>query len=287
LDRYINNLENPPKSLLELRLNIDNALEDAIIHGISIGIEKLLINIGKMEKYLSKIQHNNRVPLITGLSPAWINLNKNPSIEYIIASAISSIYNIRSYLEPIDGKKWNDSLNNYSWHGSNIYSRFTNVLYRMFIKDDNNPLNSRILIKPEYATLLINGNINPGVLEHILYGLMWIDWDKNKNIKYKIEKDTINGFIYTEYATIKLLYTGNKIKINGEAIQLKGNTKIISMLKANNIGNAYKTAYNAIKSRNINIIHQDLLNQLEGTRLAAALILPVIYKSLEYLVLKT
>lgn len=298
LDSYIYRLERPPKSLLVLKLNIDNALSNMLTHGISVGIEKLLVSIGKMEMYLSKIQHNDILanpPVIDGLSPDWLNLNKEPSNEYIIASAISSIYGIRNYLEPLMKMKWNDSVNDYSWNGSNIYARISNVVYRMFIKnmDKYSPLSSRLIINPEYATLVIDGDLGGDKLENLLYGLMWIKWNKNKQEddtktrkKYDVEKSKIDKPLYLEYATIKLLYVGNKININEEDIEVKGNAKLIGMLKGNNIKDAYGVAYNTIRSKNIDIIHQDLFNELEGTRLAASLLIPAKYKSLESLIMK-
>jgi|AADL01.1.fsa_nt_gi CRISPR-associated protein Csx17 len=292
IDRYIYGADNPPKSLLELRSNIDSALFDMLIHGISIGIEKLFISIGKMERYLSRISHNNEsIPLIRGLSLKWLDMGRNPSKEFVIAGAISSIDQIRKYLEPVSIDKnkkwsWNDSVNDYSWNGSTIYAKISSVLYRMFLKnEDDFPLRSKIKIKPEYATLLIDGKIDADTLENLIYGLMWINWEGYAYDK-KIIDQAIDGRIYSEYATIKLLYIDNKIKVNDENIELKGDSRIIGILKGNNVENAYMTAFNKIRSRNINIIYQDLFSGLNGIKLAAALLIPVCYMKLENLVLK-
>jgi CRISPR-associated protein Csx17 len=292
IDRYIYRADNPPKSLLELRSNIDSALFDMLTHGISIGIEKLFVNIGKMERYLSRINHDNdSIPLISGLSLKWLDMGRNQSKEFVIAGAISSIHQIRKYLEPISIDKnkkwnWNDSMNDYSWNGSTIYAKISSVLYRMFLKnEDNFPLSSKIKIKPEYATLLIDGKIDADTLENLIYGLMWINWEGYADDK-KIIDQAIDGRIYSEYATIKLLYIDNKIKVNDENIELKGDSRIIGILKGNNVENAYMTAFNKIRSRNINIISQDLFSGLDGIKLAAALLIPVYYKKLEKLVLK-
>ena len=295
LDNYIYNINNTiPESLLKLRRKVDDSLFYILKHDISIGIEELFYNIGKMEKYLASIKHNN-VPLISGLSPDWINLNSSPSNEYIIASAISSIYYIRKYIEPViyNDKtliKWDDAMNYYSFNGSNIYKKLANVLYRGYIENEktlskNNPFKSRIKIDPEYATILINGDINEDKLEHLLYGFMWINWNKNQNfLTLKNAEQPI--MIYTEYATIKLLYLNCRMRIGNDNILMKGNTKIIGMLKANNIEGAYKIAYNTIKSKNIDIIRQSCFNNILGERLAASLILPVEYQKLKNLVLQ-
>lgn len=292
IDRYIYQMDNRPKLLVERRLNIDRTLFDMLTHGTSIGIEKLFVSIGKMERYLSRIHHDEgSIPLISGLSVEWLHMNKKPSNEFVIAAAISSICQIRKYLEPISIDKnkkwnWNDSMNYYSWNGSTIYAKISNVLYRMFIKnEDRFPLRSKIKIKPEYATLLIDGKIDADTLENLIYGLMWINWGECKDDEIIINQ-AINELIYSEYATIKLLYIDNKIKINDEDIELKGDSRIIGILKGNNVENAYMTAFNKIRSRNINIIFQDLFSGLDGIKLAAALLIPVYYKKLENLVLK-
>ena len=300
LDSYIYNTINIPATLPRLKRKIDDSLFYILKHDISIGMEELFYNIGKMEKYLATIKHDG-VPLIGGLSPEWLNLNSNPSNEFVIAAAISSIYHIRKYIEPVNYKdnilmKWDDEMNYFSFRGSNIYRKLANVLYRVYIENETksekyNTLNSRIKIGPEYATLLINDDINEDKMEHLLYGFMWIDWNKNKD--FSMSNPEIDNIIYTEYATVKLLYLNNKIrplyvndKINDDGIALKGNPEIIGMLEANNIEGAYKMAYNAIKSKNIDIIRQRHFNNISGERLAASLVLPVRYKKLVRLLLQ-
>ena len=300
LDSYIYNTSNIPDSFFRLKRKIDDSLFYILKHDISIGIEELFYNIGKMEKYLATIKHD-RVPLISGLSPDWLNLNSNPSNEFVIAAAISSIYRIRKYIEPVIYKnqtmmKWDDAMNYFSFHGSNIYRKLANVLYRGYIEDEKtsekyNPFNSRIKIEPEYSTLLINGDINEDKLEHLLYSFMWIDWNKNKDFSMQVPVQ--DNIIYTEYATVKLLYLNSKIRplyhnggIGDDGILIKGNPEIIGMLEANNIKDAYKIAYNTIKSKNIDIIRQHHFSNIPGERLAASLILPVRYQKLEKLILQ-
>ncbi len=301
----------PPNEYISARRRIDEAIFAVLKYGGAHELKMLIASFGKFEKLIARRDINKEPKLsrpITGISPRWLIMADDGSIEFRIAAVLASIKqtdkvgSFRANLEPVDPNnpfEWSNSENQIAWFGNNLAERLSNVLKRRIIDADrfsccSNPFWGRIGLSTNDIAYFIDGNIDEEMVENLIFGLMWLNWSSKvktdeilKKLRDRWDKGIKNIPIPRSWALLKLLFLPGGIFVNkNERISIKPENSIISLLNAGRIGEACQIAEKRLYYSGLSPIKIKFPDEKNGQRISAALLLPVNKQSeLEKLVL--
>ncbi len=292
--------DGPPASFSSARREVDEAIYALLIHGGATHVKYLVAAIGRLERLIAQREPERDPKLVrpvSGLSPQWISAADDKSIEVRIAAALASIGAtgdvgpIRANLAPVDPAKpwgWGSGRGQVAWYGNSLTSRLTSVLSRRMMDAqrtgaERNPLWGSISISPEDASALIDGTVDESLIEDLLFGFTWIRWNDTEALR-TVRRDLIqNGWrrpvikrpIPRSFALLKLLFLPGGIRVNGEAVTIRPEPSIVPLLKGGHIRDACRIAGRRLSSVGLTPITSDFPDEDDGTRIAAALLLPI------------
>ncbi len=294
--------DNIPASFKSARRKIDEKIYETLQNGGRNHVKSLVSAIGEFEKLVSRSAERNDPIIkkpISSLSPRWINFADDGSLEVRIAAAVASIArsdkvgSIRaniSHTDPENPYQWDNGRGQFAWEGNSIYARLSSVLSRRMMDADRlgvktTPLWGAIRITEEDISAFIEGHIDESLLENLIYGFSWINWNKNDEVDELRRSlfDEHGGWnkpvqrciISRPYALLKLLFLPDGIKKGNEKIILKPETSIIPLLCANRINDACKIAERRLITKDFIPVTSSFPDGGNGVRLSAALLIPL------------
>ncbi|UUX93120.1 type I-G CRISPR-associated protein Cas8g1/Csx17 [Methanoplanus endosymbiosus] len=294
--------DNVPGSFKSARRKIDKKLYDALIYGGKTNVKSLVSAIGEFEKLVSQSGNGNDPVIkkpISGLSPRWIEFADDGSLEVRIAAAIASIGptgsvgSVRANISHVDPKnpyQWDKGRGQFAWEGNSVYARLSSVLARRMMDANRlgvkyNPLWGAIRISEEDISAFIEGRIDESLLENLIFGFSWINWNKKDEIgelrKYLFKGDggwntpVKQGFVSRPYALLKLLFLPDGIKKGDTKIAVKPEPSVISLLCANRINDACKIADRRLRTKDFIPVTNSFPDGKDGVRISAALLIPL------------
>ncbi|HDR68031.1 MAG TPA: type I-U CRISPR-associated protein Csx17 [Bacteroidaceae bacterium] len=294
--------DNIPESFKSARRKIDEKIYDSLLYGGKTNLKALISAIGRFERLASK-SGNSSNPLIkkpiSGLSPRWIEFADDGGLEVRIAAAIASIGStedvgsIRTNLSPVNPKipsQWVKGRGQFAWEGNSLYARLHSVLARRMMDAErlgvkHNPLWGAIRISVEDINAFIEGNIDESLVEDLIFGFSWINWNKKDDIadlnKSLFEKDKKWNnpvkpcVISRPYALLKLLFLPDGIRKGDAKISVKPESSVIPLLRAGRIKDACTIADRRLRTKDFVPVTSSFYNADNGLRISAALLIPI------------
>jgi len=299
VDQFLRGFKEPPASFASARQRIDDAIFNLLECGGADKVKSLLIAIGRLERLIAQRDRSRNPKLnspLSGLTPRWIEEADDNSIEIRIAASLASIgprgrestckvgY-IRANLAPIDPVKiwsWSQGQGQTAWMGNSLIARMASILTRRMMDAERsnckyNPLWGAIPIRAEDAVALIEGTVDEEVVENLLFGLMWIDWNDqhlSDTCRYLVSKwstPIADRVIPRPFALLKLLFLPepfNQITVRPEA-------SIVPLLNSGRIGDACEIGRRRLFVSGLSPVTSRFPDNGNGTGIAAALLLPI------------
>lgn len=282
-----------PSEFVSARRRIDHAMYEILLHGEKIQIKYLIAAIGQMEQLLAKrtkTKATGSPPSFFGLSPGWIAAADDGSLEIRIAAALASIRatgkvgSIRANLERGDPKKPDQT----AWEGNTFSARLSSVLARRMmdakrLNCTSNPLDAVISLVPEDVASFIDGDTDDRLVQDLLFGLMWIQWNnctETMAMATKLRREwnrPVNArIVQRSWALIKLLFLPHNIrKEDREPVKVEPEASVIPLLLAGRIRDACSIARTRLYSSGFLPVKATFPDAGNGERIAAALLIPL------------
>lgn len=299
VDQFLRGFKEPPASFTSARQRIDDAIFNLLECGGADKVKSLLIAIGRLEHLIIQRDRSRNPKLnspLSGLTPRWIEEADDNSVEIRIAASLASIgprdkkstckvgY-IRANLAPVDPIKiwsWSQGQGQMAWMGNSLMARMASILTRRMMDAErsnckDNPLWGAIPIRAEDAVTLIEGTVDEEVVENLLFGLMWIDWndrhlsETRKNLVLKWSTPIADRVIPRPFALLKLLFLPkpfNQVTVRPEA-------SIVPLLTSGRIGDACEIGRRRLFVSGLSPVTSRFPDNGNGTGIAAALLLPM------------
>jgi CRISPR-associated protein Csx17 len=301
LDRFSRNSgKNAPARLFAARREIDEAIYAALLHGGASRLKGVVAAIGRLERLLAQRDPTKeprlRAPLL-GLKPSWIVGADDGTVEVRIAAALASIGatgevgRLRANLAPVDPRKpwaWAQGGNQMAWTGGSIAARMASVVRRRLLDAkrflcEANPLWSDLELVPEEVAAFIDGAVDEGLLEDLLFGFTWIRWDDRAavcearaELRARWASPVEPRTIQRSYALLKLLFLPAPPPTRrADRVQIHSEPAIVPLLCAGRVGDACRIAQRRLHASGVTPVRADFTNSENGPRLAAALLIPV------------
>jgi len=299
LDQFLRSFKEPPASFSSARRQIDDAIFSLLECGGADKVKALLMAIGRLE-YLVAQRDRSRDPKLnsplSGLTPKWIEAADDNSVEIRIAASLASIgprgkesmckvgY-IRANLAPIDSVKpwsWAQGQGQTAWTGNSLAARMASVLTRRMMDAQRsnckeNPLWGTIPIRAEDAVSLIDGTVDEEVVENLLFGMMWIDWndrhlsETRRNLISNWSTPIADQAIPRSFALLKLLFLPDPF----DHIIVRPEASIVPLLTSGRIGDACEIARRRLFVSGLSPVKSRFSDNSNGIGIAAALLLPM------------
>lgn len=191
--------------------------------------------------------------------------------EVRIAAAVASIYD--KEIGPI---VTNVSRANkeFAWVGVDLPARMAAVLDRRVRLGNaaelrRNPLGGACEIDPGDATLFIEGSVEDGLIEDLLFAFLVLDWQEVKTPKYRSVE------VLPSYAVLKCLFLAGEIRCGEEPKRLVADRRIPSLLAAGDLKAAADIAVKRLKIAGLRPLAVPYPGGVNARRLAGGLLIPV------------
>ncbi len=304
IDRFARGFksEAPPPRFSSLRRQIDGSVYEFVLRGEKDRLQNVLAAIGRMERYFAqrdlKLEPKLDSPL-GGLSTRWLLAANDRSPNFRIAVSLASILrsgdvgSIRANLTPIHPKepwKWAIGAGQTAWTGSNLAQRMVSVLKRRMMDGErlnceSLPLWGAVRAQPgDAVSFLENDGIDESRIEDLLFGLTLVEWhDKEALDQVKPElysswrSEPSQSIVPREYAVLKHLFH------SGVETETRPEPAILSLLTGNRIGDACEVAMRRLRVSGRAPVKARFSGSVDGTRLAASLLIPITVPSIEAL----
>jgi CRISPR-associated protein Csx17 len=282
-------------------------IEDAIFRlcesGSTDHLREVLISLGAAEAELANGEkfrdENNRdkkvLRPLSGLRLSWANECNDGSDEFRLAAALASICgeagssSIRENIEPVSvtekGVEWKNKSVCAIWGNGAVGDNLAAVLHRRSIEARANSLSLPILTSRRVASLnavnaFLNGETDDAKLEDLLRGLVLLDWQNvEPSPKPQTQSRDVPSALPRAYALLKLLFLpGGKFQRDegAEVITIKHEPAVVPLLRARRVPDALQIAYQRLQSSGLMPATREFhYDDSEGTRLAAALLIPI------------
>ena len=299
VDQFLRGFKEPPASFTSARQRIDDAIFNLLECGGADKVKSLLIAIGRLEHLISQRDRSRNPKLnspLFGLTPRWIEEADDNSVEIRIAASLASIgprdkkstckvgyirANLAS-VDPVQIWSWSQGQGQTAWMGNSLMARMASILTRRMMDAErsnckDNPLWGASPIRAEDAVSLIEGTVDEEVVENLLFGLMWIDWndrhlsETRTNLALKWSTPIVDRVIPRPFALLKLLFLPepfNQVTVRPEA-------SIVPLLTSGRIGDACEIGRRRLFVSGLSPVTSRFPDSGNGTGIAAALLLPM------------
>jgi CRISPR-associated protein Csx17 len=277
-------------------------IEDTIFRlcesGSADHLRGVLISLGRAEAELAggeKFRHEMNLRPIAGLRLSWASECNDYSDEFNLASALASICSpdssssIRENIDPVNitemGVEWAAKSVRAVWGTGSLEDNLASVLHRRSIEARANSLTHPILTSRRFAPLktvnaFLNGETDDAKVEELLGGLILLDWHRaEQDFKQQTQTREVAPSLPRAYALLKLLFLPDgkfQRDEESETITIKHEPAIVPLLKAGRVQDALQIAYQRLQASGLTPATREFhYDNAEGTRLAAALLIPI------------
>jgi CRISPR-associated protein Csx17 len=290
LDQFMRGFRSPPASYARARQDMDEALFGCALRPDTLHFTKVIRSLGRMESLLAQRDRTKEPKLsraLFGLSPRWISLGDEGSVEIRIASALASIQpmekvgSLRSNMAGVSPKKpwqWDDQNSQQHWFGSNLAEKLGNiVLYRLMDAERKSvpdvPFTGNVDLSPYDVMPFLNGETDDIKIEELLWGFTLINWGKPGLIRIanRWRQPIAKTLLSRTWCLLKLLHSPSDVQ--GHAF--KREKSVSSLVQAGRIDNACGKAIQRLQIANIHPYRIHFEEELSPARLLASLLIPV------------
>ena len=298
VDRFLRGFKNEsPARFSSARRAIDEAMFSVLLHGGPIRLKQLLAAMGRLERLFAERDLTRKPKLnspLTGLNPRWLLAADDGSIEIRIAAALASIGPtgavgpLRANLSPVDPERpyrWAKGKGQTSWVGHSLAARLAATLERRMMDGERldcraNPLWGAMPILTEDALGLVDGDVDESLLEDLVFGLSWVDHRLVSEVRVTLKErwrvPVRRRIIPRSWSLLKLLFLpGNLPGPGGREVEVRPEPSILRLLRAGRAGQACLVAARRLYAAGLTPVQSRFPDGVDGTRLAAALLVPV------------
>lgn len=290
--------ERVPPRIERAGQRVETAIFRLCESGSADDLRDVLISLGAAEGELAdaeKFRDEKGLSPLSGLRSSWGSECNDSSDEFGLAEALAAICSetgdgsFRENIEPVEvtqkGVAWKNKSVRAVWGNGALEDNLAAVLQRRSIEARANSLTHPILYSRRFAPLtavnaFLNGGIDDGKLGELLRGLVLVDWQKaEQGLKLRTYRRDAPARLPRAYALLKLLFLpdGKLWRAeDGEIITIKHEPAIVPLLRAGRIPDALQIAYQRLRATGIEPVTKEFhYENEEGTRLAAALLIPI------------
>ncbi|MFL6227343.1 MAG: type I-U CRISPR-associated protein Csx17 [Pyrinomonadaceae bacterium] len=301
VDYFLRSFKNePPARFISRRRDVDSAIYQVLLRGGATNVKGLVRAVGRLEQLFAERDLSKEPKLqkpLFGLNPKWLLAADDGSVEVRIAAALASIQrtgdvgSLRSNLAPIDPKQpysWSKDRGQTAWTGNSLSARLAATLQRRMMDAarldcQSNPLWGAVSLRAADIASLIEADINETVVEELLFGFSLIRWDEadameevGSVLKERWAQPVVARPVLRSWALLKHLFLPHSFRrAQGERVTVKPELSAIPLLRANRVSDACKIAARRLFVAGLNPTRATFPDSGDGTRLAAALIIPV------------
>ena len=304
LDRFLRRLgDKAPARYLSARRGIDAAVFALLRHGGAARVKATVGAIGEMERVLA---HRNwgadradggSLRPLSGLSLDWVMAADDGSSEVRVASALASIGatgpvgTLRANMGPVDPDnplRWANGRGQVAWTGNSLSQRLAAALRRRMLDASrlgcrSNPLWAALPLHSQDVAAFLAAELDDALIEDLLFGFSWVRWREGgksaeclNGLRRRWMKQPRERALPREWMLLKLLFLPHPIPgPNGGEIEIRPEPGIIPLLCAGRVGDACALAQRRLGASGIRVVSSRFPDDLDGVRLAAALLLPV------------
>jgi CRISPR-associated protein Csx17 len=308
----------PPRFKTALR-DIEQAIFEFCQYGGPTFFQTILVALGQAEWELAtgeRFRSDKRLSPIAGLSSQWIEAANDRTPEFEIALSLAGIYDrdgkigsLRSNLEPVmvwrgnDDKlaaKWAEKDRAVVWNSANLAANLAAVLRRRLMDGEKNGCESLPLAATNFVSLktvacFFADALDERRIEDLLWGLMLLP--QSRDAFNRPTDDADAPPLPRAYALLKQLFLSEPLRVDGLAVTIKSEPSIVTLLTAGHVGEACRIAMRRLRAsghsplphpRSGGVVRDNDWKELEhlgsdGPRLAAALLLPLSYVTVDRL----
>jgi CRISPR-associated protein Csx17 len=303
----------PPRFRTALR-NLEEAIFDFCRYGGPMFFQAIVIALGRAERELAggeRFRTNKRVSPVAGLSAEWIAAANDNTPEFEIALALAGVCDrerkigtLRTNLEPFDWQKpyaaWAEKDRAVVWNSADLSVNLAATLRRRLMDGERSGCANLPLAAPNFVSLdtvsrFLARELDERRIEDLLWGLMLLP-QKPGMLKRPAE-DSGAPPLPRAYALLKLLFLPQPLTVNGVSVTVKAEPSIVSLLTAGQVGEACRIAMRRLRASGLSPLpHPRSGGTVRDTdwqeceylgddrqRLAAALLLPLSYASIDRL----
>ncbi len=261
---------------------IDSAVFDFCRYGGSSSFQSILIALGRAECDLAtaeRFRDKQKIQPLGGLSPAWLKAANDRSPEFTIALALASVNDpeakigpIRANLEAVDWKKrypaWAEKDRSIVWNAADLPTNLASILQRRMMDGERAgcerlPLASRSDAPLDTVTAFIEGDLDDGRIEDLLWGLMLVDPRQRSGEKIiEPAEPTHRPPLPRDFALLKLLFLPRPVTTEGHgdgarwryarsvepAVTILPEPRILPLLRAGRVGEACQIAAGRLRA---------------------------------------
>ncbi len=326
------NAKDAPARFVRASYRIDSTVFDFCRYGGSSFFQRILVALGRAERDVAtaeRFRNKQKIQPLGGLSPEWRKAASDGSPEFPVALALASINDpeakigpIRANLEAVDSKKrypaWADEERSVVWNAMDLPTNLASILQRRMMDGERAgcerlPLASRFGTPLDTVAAFIEGDLDDGRIEDLLWGLMLVD-QRQRSSEGRIEPAAFADppGLPRDYALLKLLFLprpltaewhGDEVRWRyarsvEPAITIFPEPRILPLLRAGRVGEACRIAAGRLRVSGLSPMPGPLLTGVmrdsdwsertadhrRAQRLAAALLIPIQPSSVNRLV---
>ncbi len=260
-----------PRGAEELKRGVEAAVFEVLLRGKD-RITPLMRAFGRLVRQ-ALTTSEIRLPRCRMKAGDWLAACRPDQLEVRIASALASIFtrdvgSMADFLSRADKR--------FSWIGRNLAERLVSVLTRRLqlataIESKGNPLGAAYGIHAGDATLFIEGSTDDAAIEELMFAFLALDWSE-------FERPGVESAAapLPSYGVLKCLFLPGEIKVGAEPRRLLADSRIVPLLTADRIGEATKIAVQRLQIAGFRPLDLTYEAGVDGTRLGAALLIPVL-----------
>jgi CRISPR-associated protein Csx17 len=259
-----------------LRRRIDSAIYEMLLRGGH--VRDLMAALGRLLRRLAVC--GKPLDIFRGVrlkADRWLDGSGYGSVaEVRVASALASIWDpevgsIRENLSP--------GSPGFAWTGRDLSERLTSVLQRrlraaMAAEGEHNPLGGACRLHPGDVTLFIEGSVDDGLIEDLLFAFTCLDWTGFQAPRVRTAE------VLPVYAALQHLFLPGAIEIDGEPKRLRSDLRLVTLLASGRgagVKDAAEIALRCLRAAGLQPIRVPYCGSPEqGRRMAAALLIPVV-----------
>jgi CRISPR-associated protein Csx17 len=290
--------EGTPAQYLSARRNVDEAKYEVLLKGGKPAMKSLLSAIGRLERLLAS-KDPKRKPEVrrpsSGLDLEWVEACDDGTIEVRLAASLASIAPsggvgpIRANLSPVDPSRpwqWATSGAQLSWTGVDMCERMSATVSKRIMDAQrlgcaHPPFFGSLPISAEDVSAFIDGDVNEGLLEDLLFGFSWVKWHRAmesgciERTRHRWGIPVTPRPIHRAWASMKPLFMHSLRNREGSAVEIVSEPRVVPLLQAGRIGAAREVARRRLYSAGFPVPETWYPDDSSGRRIAGALLFPV------------
>lgn len=297
LRRATGDAKRTPPRFTRGRKRIEEAIFNLCANGQAEHLRETLIALGAAEAAVAtspRFRDEHNLPPLAGLTEAWAEACDDETSEFSIARALASITGdgerdaMRSSLEPVTIERtkvaWTNRDGSAVWGTNTLEENLASVISRRSVDARVNTLTHPAVAGRRQASLtavtaFLSRATDDAQIEELLRGLALIDWKRAGRVERKRTAITVPATLPRAYALLKLLFLRDgELYRRGsmEPVTIKHEPRIIPLLRANRVDEALEIAARRLRATGLSPLdHRFHFNRQDGTRLAAALLIPI------------